>query len=117
MKQYLINMYQPVGGQPVRTTSRGTARASRSRAGWRRSTRSTPDRHLGIRDLSAGCEVSNVASRRWLAACGFVPAEGPPTHVLPDGRVIEAMWWRHSDERSRRRCRSFQAPGMTILFG
>ncbi|MFG1953525.1 GNAT family N-acetyltransferase [Micromonospora sp. NPDC048830] len=28
-------------------------------------------RHLGIRDLTAGCEVSNVASRRWLAACGF----------------------------------------------
>jgi Acetyltransferase (GNAT) domain len=62
-------------------------------------------RHLGIADLIAGCETTNEASRRWLASCGFWPAEGPPQHVLPNGRVIESCWWRKSAPAALR-CRN-----------
>jgi RimJ/RimL family protein N-acetyltransferase len=62
-------------------------------------------RHLGIPDLIAGCEVTNEASRRWLASCGFAPTAGPPLHQLPNGRVIQPCWWRHAD-RAMRRCRN-----------
>jgi RimJ/RimL family protein N-acetyltransferase len=62
-------------------------------------------RHLGITELNAGCEVSNVASWRWLASCGFAPAPGPPQQTLANGRVVESCWWRHVDRASRLRCR------------
>ncbi|MFI1194594.1 GNAT family N-acetyltransferase [Micromonospora sp. NPDC020750] len=74
-------------------------------------------RHLGVAELHAARETDNVASGRWLASCGFVQVDGPSTHVLPDGRSIEPDWWRHTDERARRRCVSLHAPGLTILFG
>lgn len=62
--------------------------------------------HLGVRELRAGCEVGNEASRRWLAACGFSPVDGPSTHTLPDGRVIASLWWQRIDPAARRRCRN-----------
>ncbi len=52
--------------------------------------------HLGIADLSAGCETTNLPSQRWLASCGFTPTTGPTRHTLPDGRVIDAYWWQRS---------------------
>jgi RimJ/RimL family protein N-acetyltransferase len=63
-------------------------------------------RHLGIAELNAGCEVSNDASRRWLASCGFTPTPGPPRTTLANGRVVEACWWRHVDPAPRLRCRN-----------
>jgi hypothetical protein len=67
-------------------------------------------RHLGIADLSAGCETTNVASRRWLASCGFLPVAGPARHVLPNGRVIQSCWWRRSRPATRR-CRNAPSTG------
>ncbi|GAA1829453.1 GNAT family protein [Luedemannella flava] len=61
-------------------------------------------RHFGIFWLRAGCEVDNVASIGWLRSAGFAPADGPATHTLPNGRVIESLWWGRGDPRARRRC-------------
>ena len=61
---------------------------------------------LGIENLTAGCETTNQASRRWLTSCGFRPIDGPPTHALPNGRVITACWWRRETSGAKRRCRN-----------
>ncbi|MFB7273493.1 GNAT family N-acetyltransferase [Streptomyces sp. NPDC056244] len=53
--------------------------------------------HLGLDTVRAGTEVENTASRRALLRAGFVPGEGPDQHTLPDGRVIDACWFRHLD--------------------
>jgi len=60
--------------------------------------------HFGLVELRAGCAADNVASRRWLAAAGFEPAIGPDTFTLPDGRVIDSLWWSHRDPDAKRRC-------------
>jgi RimJ/RimL family protein N-acetyltransferase len=62
-------------------------------------------RHFGIVRLRAGCEATNTASQRWLVSGGFVRADGPAHHVLPDGRVIDSLWWTRTDF-SARRCRN-----------
>ena len=62
-------------------------------------------RHFGIARLVAGCEVSNLASQRWLAGAGFTSASGPPTHTLANGRVIQSMWWERVDPDPELRCR------------
>ncbi|MEU8264598.1 GNAT family protein [Micromonospora sp. NPDC048999] len=67
-------------------------------------------RHLGLRYLGAACEADNVASWRWLMSAGFIRIAGDPTHVLPDGREIESLWWLREDPRARRRCPSPYAP-------
>jgi RimJ/RimL family protein N-acetyltransferase len=67
--------------------------------------RTMAHRHFGIRRLTAGCERANVASRRWLAKCGFHAVAGPPMHTLPDGRVIEAVWWESVDADTVPTCR------------
>ncbi|WP_027346958.1 GNAT family N-acetyltransferase [Hamadaea tsunoensis] len=67
-------------------------------------------RHFGIREVRAGCEVANGASSRWLSSGGFVPAPGPATHELDNGRTIEARWWVHRDLLARRRCRWLADP-------
>jgi RimJ/RimL family protein N-acetyltransferase len=64
-------------------------------------------RHFGIMHLRAGCETTNEASRRWLVRCGFVPTAGPARHTLPNGRVIDSLWWAHVDPAAKVRCRSF----------
>ena len=51
--------------------------------------------HMGIAELVAGTEAANVASQRSLVAAGFVPGDGPDPHILPNGRVITARWFRH----------------------
>lgn len=56
-------------------------------------------RHLGVTGVVAGTETVNVASARALLSAGFVPAPGPDTHRLPDGRVIPSRWLRHDDEQ------------------
>jgi RimJ/RimL family protein N-acetyltransferase len=61
--------------------------------------------HFGIVRLRAVCERTNTASQRWLAASGFERTDGAPQHVLPDGRVIESVWWTRTDF-SARRCRN-----------
>jgi RimJ/RimL family protein N-acetyltransferase len=61
-------------------------------------------RHFGIFDLRAGCEATNTASMRWLAKSGFTQVPGPARHTLPNGRVIDAVWWVHSDPKARREC-------------
>jgi RimJ/RimL family protein N-acetyltransferase len=60
--------------------------------------------HFGIAVLRAGCETTNVASIGWLRSVGFAQIAGPPTHRLPNGREIPALWWQHSSPRARRRC-------------
>lgn len=62
--------------------------------------------HFGIAALRAGCESTNVVSRRWLESCGFVRVDGPTKHTLPNGRVADALWWHHADPTAKRRCRS-----------
>ncbi|MFJ4989767.1 GNAT family N-acetyltransferase [Streptomyces sp. NPDC088732] len=61
--------------------------------------------HFGLPTIGAGYEVTNTASARALAAAGFVPADGPPTHTLENGREIEARWVQHVAERPTSRCR------------
>jgi RimJ/RimL family protein N-acetyltransferase len=61
--------------------------------------------HPGIRDLGAACEATNVASQRWLTACGFNPALGPAHVELADGRKVDSLWWRRTDATARRPCR------------
>jgi RimJ/RimL family protein N-acetyltransferase len=61
-------------------------------------------RHFGIVDLYAGCEPANTASMRWLAKSGFAEVSGPARHTLPNGRVINAVWWVNSDPNAKREC-------------
>jgi RimJ/RimL family protein N-acetyltransferase len=61
-------------------------------------------RHFGLPELRAACEVSNVASRRWLAGAGFELLDEQAKHTLPDGRVIDSLWWVHRDPEAERRC-------------
>jgi RimJ/RimL family protein N-acetyltransferase len=58
--------------------------------------------HLGVRSVLAGTEVSNAACVAALVAAGFVPDTGPPTHRLPDGRVIPTRWLRHDTDHPGR---------------
>lgn len=51
--------------------------------------------HLGIEILRACAEASNTASRKSLEAAGFQPAQGGPTHQLPNGRLITSSWYEH----------------------
>jgi RimJ/RimL family protein N-acetyltransferase len=73
-------------------------------------------RHFGIERLVAGCEVTNAASRRWLAGAGFTPTPGPARHTLPGGRVIEATWCERTDPDAALRChRPRPGPGGRLL--
>lgn len=67
-------------------------------------------RHLGIPRLTAGCETTNLASRRWLAGAGFRSIGGPSRHTLPNGRVIDSLWWEHLDEHASRECPHLRRP-------
>ncbi|MFU8871710.1 GNAT family N-acetyltransferase [Micromonospora sp. SL4-19] len=71
-------------------------------------------RHLGLRYVGARCEADNVASWRWLMSAGFVRITGDPTHVLPDGREVETLWWLHSAPEPQRRCNSPHGPGAAL---
>jgi RimJ/RimL family protein N-acetyltransferase len=61
-------------------------------------------RHFGVGRLVAGCETSNMVSQRWLAGTGFTIVDGPPTHTLPNGRVIRSLWWERRDPGARLAC-------------
>ena len=52
--------------------------------------------HLGIPVVRAVVQVENWACRAALASAGFTTAQGPATHTLPDGRVINARWYEHT---------------------
>lgn len=54
-------------------------------------------RHLQFPLLRAGIEDGNVACHKALAAAGFVPADGPPTFRLENGREIRSRWFEHVD--------------------
>ncbi|WP_046732234.1 GNAT family N-acetyltransferase [Streptomyces humi] len=60
--------------------------------------------HLGLRTVRAGHEPANGASARALANAGFVAADGPSRHTLPDGREIEARWLEHTTTTRTARC-------------
>ncbi|WP_308310904.1 GNAT family protein [Streptomyces sp. GbtcB6] len=60
--------------------------------------------HLGLRTVRAGHEPANTASGRALANAGFVAADGPPRHTLPNGREIEARWLQHTTTAPPARC-------------
>lgn len=51
--------------------------------------------HLGIPIVTAVTESSNAACIAALLSAGFIPATGPDTHTLPNGRVITSRWFRH----------------------
>ncbi|MFH5210484.1 GNAT family N-acetyltransferase [Antrihabitans sp. NCIMB 15449] len=57
-------------------------------------------RHLGIAVVDAGTETTHTASIRALSAAGFVAPEGPTPDTLPNGRTIDALWFRHSVDES-----------------
>jgi RimJ/RimL family protein N-acetyltransferase len=73
-------------------------------------------RHFGIATLTAGSERGHLASERWLRASGFTAVPGPRTHVLPNGREVESMWWQSADKHAKRRCRWLR-PQRHDLFG
>ena len=58
--------------------------------------------HLGVSSVAAATEVGNAACMAALTSAGFVPAGGPPTHELPDGRVVPVQWLRHETDRPSR---------------
>jgi RimJ/RimL family protein N-acetyltransferase len=58
--------------------------------------------HLGIASVLAGTETENAACIGALSAAGFVPAAGPETHTLENGRVTTARWFRHESVRPAR---------------
>lgn len=74
-------------------------------------------RHFGIERLVASCEETNVASQRWLAKSGFVRAPGPETYTLPNGRVIQPMWWNRVDPDAELRCPRPRPRARRRLFG
>jgi RimJ/RimL family protein N-acetyltransferase len=51
--------------------------------------------HLGVPVVTAGTESSNAACIASLLSAGFIPAAGPESHTLPNGRVISSRWFRH----------------------
>ena len=51
--------------------------------------------HLGVASVLAGTEDENAACIGALTAAGFIPAAGPATHTLEDGRMVTARWFRH----------------------
>lgn len=51
---------------------------------------------LGAPQVAAACPAAHGASRQALLNAGFSPADGPAEHVLPDGRVIAALWFSRS---------------------
>jgi RimJ/RimL family protein N-acetyltransferase len=55
--------------------------------------------HLGAISVLAGTEPANAACIGALTAAGFIPAPGPETHTLPNGRVAAARWFRHESVR------------------
>ena len=58
--------------------------------------------HFGVQRVRAGAEPTNGASRRSLIGAGFVHADGPPSHTLPDGGVIPTLWFDHNDPHPAR---------------
>jgi RimJ/RimL family protein N-acetyltransferase len=60
--------------------------------------------HLGLASVQAGTEVSNAACIAALTSAGYVPAAGPPSHQLPDGRTVSARWLRHDADHSSHCC-------------
>jgi RimJ/RimL family protein N-acetyltransferase len=55
--------------------------------------------HLGIGSVTAGTEPGNIACVAALTSAGFIPASGPGSHTLPNGRVVPALWFRHETAR------------------
>ena len=58
--------------------------------------------HLGIRSITAGTEPGNAACIASLTSAGYTRVPGPPTHTLPNGRVVPAAWFRHEAARPSR---------------
>jgi hypothetical protein len=52
----------------------------------------------------------NTACIGALTAAGFIPAAGPATHTLGNGRVATARWFRHESVRPALFA-GFPAPG------
>ncbi|MFF5171760.1 GNAT family N-acetyltransferase [Micromonospora sp. NPDC000089] len=65
-------------------------------------------RHFGISRLTAGCEATNHASRNWLTRSGFTMIDGSPNHTLPNGRVIQAIWWESTDQGAAIACKQLR---------
>ena len=60
---------------------------------------------LGAGSVRAGTETTNAACIGALRSAGFVPADGPDVHHLPDGRAVCSLWFRHDAEPAAR-CRA-----------
>jgi RimJ/RimL family protein N-acetyltransferase len=52
-------------------------------------------RHLGFPTVTAGAEPGHAACIAALISAGFVPAAGPDTYTLPNGRVVPSRWFCH----------------------
>jgi RimJ/RimL family protein N-acetyltransferase len=64
--------------------------------------------HLGCALVTARAEATNLASITALERSGMYRVERHPTHVLPNGRVIESVWFEHRAPAVRRGCRWFR---------
>jgi len=51
--------------------------------------------HLGVASVRADTESGNAACIAALVSAGFIPAAGPDTDTLPNGRVVPVRWFRH----------------------
>ncbi|WP_176968680.1 GNAT family N-acetyltransferase [Amycolatopsis xylanica] len=58
--------------------------------------------HLGLTSVRAGVETTNLASQGALRAAGMRQVDGPPTHTLPNGRVMSSYWFQHEVAQPRR---------------
>lgn len=61
--------------------------------------------HYGFQTVGAGYDVTDPDGAQAFHAAGFVPADGPPTHTLENGREVEARWVQHIAEGPTSRCR------------
>lgn len=57
--------------------------------------------HLGIATVVAGTENTNIACRRALETAGFVAIQRAPVHILPNGRITNALWYAHTASTPR----------------
>ncbi|MEU5769083.1 GNAT family N-acetyltransferase [Streptomyces asoensis] len=66
--------------------------------------------HIGLQSVRAGHETANIACAQALSGAGFLPAEGPPRHILQDGREIESRWLHHLAPEPTSHCRGSGLP-------
>ncbi|WP_372455578.1 GNAT family N-acetyltransferase [Nonomuraea sediminis] len=55
--------------------------------------------HLGLPEIYAGTETGNIACRQSLLKAGFTYTDGPAQHTLPNGRMVDSVWFKSAVAR------------------